>query len=86
MSLASDMRDRAATLWHIQRVKRMVRERAQLGNHVLVSIVEIACDDPACPGPATQITILGLDMVRRGFVIHMPVFEITRADLDGIGT
>ncbi len=81
MSLAADMCDRAATLWHVQRVKRMVRERARLGSHALVSVSEIPCDDHACPGPATQITILGLDMVRRGFVIHLPVAAITEADL-----
>lgn len=68
-------------LWHVQRVKRLVRERAQLGSHALVSVVEVACDDPNCPGPATQITILGLDMVRRRFMIHVPVAAITDADL-----
>jgi hypothetical protein len=81
MSLASDMRDRAAMLWHVQRVKRMVRERSRLGPHALVSVVEVPCDDPECPGPATQITILGLDMIRRGFLVHVPVASITEADL-----
>jgi len=71
-------------LWHVQRVKRMVRERMPLGNHALVSVAEVPCDDPACPGPATQITIVGLDMVRRGFVIHVPVAAITEADLAAI--
>lgn len=75
------MRERARTLWHVQRVKRMVRERTQLGSHVFVSVAELPCDDPECPGPMTQITILGLDMVRRGFVIHLPVAAITEADL-----
>lgn len=86
MSLAANMRERAATLWHVQRVKRMVRERMPLGHHVLVSVTEIPCDDPACPGPATQITILGLDMVRRGFLIHMPVAAVTEADLAAISS
>lgn len=75
------MHERAAMLWHVQRVKRMVRERMRLGAHALVSVVEVPCDDPACPGPATQITILGLDMVRRGFLVHLPVAAITEADL-----
>lgn len=68
-------------LWHVQGVKRMIRERMHLGNHALVSVTEIPCDDPACPGPATQITVLGFDMVLRGFVIHRPVTTITEADL-----
>ena len=73
-------------LWHTRRVKRMIRERIHLGNHALISVTEITCDDPACRGPATQITILGLDMIRRGFVIHLPVAAITEADLSVIGT
>ena len=81
MSLASDMRDKAAMLWHMQRVKRMVREKSRLGPHALVSVVEVPCDDPECPGPATQITVLGLDMIRRGFLVHLPVASITEADL-----
>lgn len=68
-------------LWHVQRVKHMIRERMHLGNQAFVSVRESPCEDPACPGPATQITILGLDMVRRGFVIHRPVATITEADL-----
>jgi len=68
-------------LWHLQRVKRLVRERSQLGPNVLVSVVEVPCDDPNCPGPATQITILGLDMVRRRFMVHLPAASITEADL-----
>ena len=86
MSLASEMRDRAAMLWHVQRVKRMVRERTQFGNHVLISVSEIFCDDPECPGPATQITILGLDMIRRVFVIHVPVSTVSEADLGVLKT
>jgi len=84
MSLASDMRDKAAMLWHVQRVKRLVRERSRLGPNALVSVVEVPCDDPDCPGPATQITILGLDMIRRGFLVHVPVAAIAEADLYGI--
>ena len=80
-SFTSMMREQALMLWHVQRVKRMVREQAQLGDYAVVSVMEVNCDDPLCPGPATQITILGLDMVRRGFVVHLPVSMITGADL-----
>jgi len=81
VSLASDMRDRAAMLWHVRRVKRLLRARSRLGPHALVSVVEVPCDDPDRPGPATQITILGLDMVRRRFMVHLPVASITEAEL-----
>ncbi|PYC47943.1 hypothetical protein DI396_07595 [Litorivita pollutaquae] len=81
MSLAFDFRQKTTVLWHVQRVKRMVREMGGFGPHMLVSVTEINCDDPACPGPATQITVLGLDVLRRVFVIHRPVAEVTAADL-----
>jgi hypothetical protein len=81
MSLAVEFRQKAAVIWHIQRIKRMVREIAGLGPHTLVSVVEITCDDPACPGPATQITILGLDLKRNALVIHRPAAKVAAADL-----
>lgn len=39
---------------------------------------EVPCDDP---GQMTQITFLGRDMMRRGFVIHMRGAAIKEADL-----
>jgi len=81
MSLAAEMREKALTLWHVQRVKRLVRAQAQLGDFALITVVEVECEDPLCPSPATQITILGLDTVRHGFVVHLPISMITGADL-----
>lgn len=86
MSFAAQIKGKAATLWHIQRVKRMVREMAGAGQLTLITVVEIDCDDPGCPGPATQITILGPDLVRRGFTFHLPVHAIRAADLSAIRT
>lgn len=84
MSLPSDFRQKAALLWHAQRIKRLVREIGAFGPHTLISVTEITCDDPTCPGPATQITILSLDLMRRVFVIHRPVIEVSAADLAGL--
>lgn len=69
-------------LWHGQRVKRLLR--ARFGTQSLISVVETHCADPQCPGPATQITILGFDMVRRCVVLHRPVAEVTAADVAAI--
>lgn len=84
MSLAIDFRQKAAVLWHIHRIKRRVRETGGPGPHTLVSVTEIACDDPACPGPQTQITILGLDLTRIVRVIHRPAAGVVAADVRGV--
>ncbi|MBU2983268.1 hypothetical protein KO498_15785 [Lentibacter algarum] len=81
MSLAVGFRQKAAVLWHTQRIKRVVREIGGLGPHTLVSVAEITCDDPACPGPVTQITILGLDLRRNVLVVHRPAAEVAAANL-----
>lgn len=84
MSLAQDIRERAECLWHLQRVKRLIRDRMQLGPLFLVSVVEVECADPACPGPATQITVLGPDGLRRRIMVHCAPAAVTVADLAGI--
>lgn len=84
MSFAAEIRDKATTLWHIQRVKGLVRDHAQIGPHALVTVTEFHCTDPACPGLATRITIFGIDLLRREVVLHRPVAEITAGDLRGV--
>ena len=81
MSLADQIRDKAAAVWHFGRVRRLVRLEAGLAPHVLVSVAQIPCQDPACPGPATQISILGMDLVRQVMVIHRPAAEVTASDI-----
>jgi hypothetical protein len=58
--------------------------RARLAMDAMISVVELPCLDPACPDPATRITILGFDMMRRTFVVHRSAGEITTADIDCI--
>jgi hypothetical protein len=76
------LRQAASSLWHTQRVKRLVRGR--LAMDAMISVVELPCLDPACPGPATQITILGFDLTRRIRVVHRSASEITSADIESI--
>ena len=84
LRLAGDVRQKAAALWSLHRIKRMVREIGGLAPHTLVMVTEIPCADPACPGPATRITILGLDLMRRVIVIHRPLSEVSAADLQAV--
>lgn len=81
MSFAADLRQRTSKFWHIQRVKALVREHTTLGPNALITVTEVECQDPACLGPATQITILGIDLVRKSFLIHRPVADVTAADM-----
>jgi len=85
MSFAADLREKASTLWHIQRVKILVREHMRLGPNALVTVAEVVCSDPECPGPATQITILGVDLIRRTLLVHRSVAEVTAGDLNVTG-
>lgn len=59
----------------------MVRDAGRLGPQTIVSVAEVICDDPDCPGPATRVTIVGLDLVRRTRVIHRPLVGVTAADV-----
>lgn len=84
LTLSQELRHRATTLWHIQRVKRLVRDAGQFGSQTIVSVTEVICDDPDCPGPATRVTIVSLDLVRRIRLIHRPLPCVTAADVAGM--
>ena len=86
MSFAAEIRTKATTLWHIQRVKGLVRAHALIGPHALVTVTEFHCTDPACPGLATRITIFGIDLIRREVIVHRPVAGITADDLRDVTT
>ncbi|NHB78605.1 hypothetical protein [Rhodobacter calidifons] len=75
----SALRRAAARLWHARRIRRLVQ--ALLGADAVVIVNELPCTQAACPGPATQITILGFDMSRRVLLIHRPTSEVAAADL-----
>ncbi|WP_411840563.1 hypothetical protein [Paracoccus sp. ME4] len=81
MSLADQIRNKAAAVWHFGRVRRLVRSEVGLAPQVLVSVTEIPCEDPDCEGSATQTTILGMDLTHRVMVIHRPAGEVSAADI-----
>lgn len=81
MSFVQDIRQKGTELWHIQRVKRLLRDGLGLEPHTLIRVVELTCAVPECPGPVTQINILGLDLKRHMFVVHRPLADVCADDL-----
>ncbi|UYV37245.1 hypothetical protein N4R57_20205 [Rhodobacteraceae bacterium D3-12] len=71
----------AKTLWHTQRIKRLVRERLGGGAACLVSVRETVCTDPACPGLATEVRITNLSFHETRFTLHKPVSEVSYSDI-----
>jgi hypothetical protein len=67
------------SLWHGQRVKRLVRSR--MGAGCLVSVRETPCPDPACPGPATEIRITSLSFREIRVTLHKPAAAVTGTDI-----
>ena len=76
------LREAAKMLWHVQRIKRSVRDHLGGGLHLVVSVRETHCADPECAGPATEIKIitLGLQEVMAS-LIHKPVSQIMDRDI-----
>jgi hypothetical protein len=61
-----------------ERVKEMVRARMALGEAVTVSVNEIECGDPACPGGVeTVILVRGRASVEAAMKIPGPVVDVT---------
>ena len=81
MTFAADLRDRACSLWHFQRIRGLVRARLQLGPHVRITVSECYCPDPACPGWATRVAIMSLDLRQRAFLIHRPAALVTGSEI-----
>ena len=82
MMQASELRQTAETLWHTQRVKRLVRNRLGNGMQCLVSVRETICTDPECEGPATEIRIVMLDFREIRSLIHKPVSKVSVAEVE----
>lgn len=58
---SATLRDKARTLRHVQRVKRLVRDHLGSAAPCLVSVRETMCAEPGREGPATHIRIVLLD-------------------------
>lgn len=82
MVQGASLRDTARSLWHAQRIKRLVRDRLGVaGMQSLVSVRETICDDPGCEGPATEVRIVLLGVREIRAAIHKPASEVSGADV-----
>lgn len=75
------LRQAAQTIWHIQRIKRLVRHRLGHGAQCLVSVREITCMDPSCEGLATEIRIVMLDFRETSALIHKSTSQVSAAGI-----
>lgn len=73
------LRGKALSIWHVQRVKRLIRDR--VGSQCLVSVRDTICKDPGCEGPATDIRIVLLDFREIKLTIHKAAADVTRDDV-----
>lgn len=62
-------------------VKRWVIERLDLGEADLVTVAELACQEPGCPPVETVVTVHAADGQRHAWHIHKPLAEIDQADI-----
>ena len=74
-------RDKARTFWHVQRVKRLVRDRLGTSVQCLVSVRETICQEPGCEGPATDVRIVMLNFKEIRGTIHKSASDVSEADI-----
>ena len=65
----------------IVRLKVEARELLGLADDVVISVNEIACRDPDCPGIETVVAVLREGQRPRTARIRKPIIEVTRDDL-----
>jgi hypothetical protein len=69
--------DRAA----LDRVKALAREALALGDEVRLSVNEINCNDPACPGTETVILVMAEGERTRALKVTKPADEVVAQDI-----
>ncbi len=78
---SKSLRKTAQALWHVQRIKRLVRDRLGEGAQCLVSVRETVCTDPLCAGPATKVRVVRLDFRETKATIHKSLAQVSMADI-----
>jgi len=80
----SSLRQTAETLWHTQRVKRLVRNSLGNGVQCLVSVRQTMCTDPGCEGLATEIRIVLLDFREVRATVHKATAAVSASDIAAV--
>lgn len=65
----------------LARVKALAREALGLAEEVGLSVNEINCDDPACPGTETVILVMVPGERTRALKVQKPLDVVTREDI-----
>jgi hypothetical protein len=65
----------------LARLRVEARELLGLADDVVISVNEIACRDPDCPGIETVVAVLREGQRPRTARIRKPIIEVTRDDL-----
>jgi hypothetical protein len=65
----------------LTRVKDLARATLALGEDVAVSVNEINCTDPSCPGTETVILLMVPGERTRALKVTKPVDEVREADI-----
>lgn len=63
------------------RIKTWVRERFALPQSTSVTVSEIVCRDPACPGIETVILVMDAGVKTRMVRIARPMMSVTATDI-----
>jgi hypothetical protein len=62
-------------------VKGWVAAHLGLGEADLVTVAELACNEPGCPPVETVVTVHGSDGARRNWRIHKPLADVAETDV-----
>jgi hypothetical protein len=63
-------------------IKRWVRESLSLSEDDAVTVSEVNCREPACPGAETAILVMKVGAPTRMLRISKPLVEIRRGDFE----
>lgn len=81
LSPASSPRS-AAERAHANQVKEWFRAGLGLDEDAVVTVNEVNCTDPRCPGFETIIAVLAEGQPTRSYKIFLPILEIYEARVD----
>jgi hypothetical protein len=66
---------------HVEELKAVVRRTLTLDDKAAVTISEIACGDPACPGNETVVLVMRPDAKTRAYRVQAPLAEVGEEEL-----
>ena len=66
---------------HVEGLKAVVRRTLALDEAAVVTISEIACGDPACPGNETVVLVMRPGIKTRAYRVQAPLAEVGEDEL-----